>query len=107
MSAASSRIALSLAPPFGVEERGRRGAAAPEHDLVVGLDHLPDESRDDVECLQVEVVSRAVEVRRKEEDAVQAVLLAICLSADENRLLRNPVGRVRLLRVAVPEVVLL
>ena len=40
-------------------------------------------------------------------DRVEAVLLAVRLAADEQRLLRDPVGSVRLLRVALPESVFL
>ena len=54
----------------------------------------------------VEVVARAVQVRGKQEDRVQAVLLTVGLRTDEDRLLGDPVGRVRLLRIADPEVVL-
>ena len=54
----------------------------------------------------VEVVARPVEVRGQQEDRVEAVLLAVGLRADEDRLLRHAVGRVRLLRVAIPEVLL-
>ena len=61
---------------------------------------------DDVRRLEVEVVARSVEVGRQQEDRVEAVLLAVRLRADEHRLLRDAVGRVRLLGVAVPEVVL-
>ena len=57
-------------------------------------------------ALEIEVVARAVEVRRQQVDGVQAVLLAVGLAADEHRLLRDAVRRVRLLRIAVPEVVL-
>ena len=56
--------------------------------------------------LEVEVVARPVQVRRQQEDRVQAVLLAVGLRADEDRLLGDAVRRVRLLRIAVPEVVL-
>ena len=56
--------------------------------------------------LEVEVVAWPVEVRRQEEDRVEAVLLAIRLGAHEDCLLRDAVRRVRLLRVAVPEIVL-
>ena len=56
--------------------------------------------------LEVEVVAWAIEVRGEEEDRIEAVLLAVRLRADEDGLLRDAVGCVRLLRVAVPEVVL-
>ena len=93
-----------------VEELAGRRAVAPEQDLLLaalaGLDHLADQRRDHVRRLEVEVVARAVEVRGQQEDGVRAVLLAVRLRADEDRLLRDAVRRVRLLRVAVPEVVL-
>jgi hypothetical protein len=56
-----------------------------------------------VRRLEVEVVARAVQVRGEEEDRIEAVLFAVPLRADENRLLRDSVRCVRLLRVAVPE----
>src|SRR5581483_8973513 len=89
-----------------VEELARGGAVAPEHDLAVRLDHLPDQRRNHVRRLEIEVVARAVEVRRQEIDRVEPVLLAVGLRADEHGLLRHAVRRVRLLGVAVPEVVL-
>ncbi len=87
-----------------VEELPRRRAVAPEDDLVLGLEHLPDERGNHVRGLEVEVVPRPVQVRRQEEDCVQPVLLSVGLRADEDRLLRNAVRRVRLLRIAVPEI---
>ena len=56
--------------------------------------------------LEVEVVPRPVQVRGQQEDRVETVLLAVRLRADENGLLRDAVRRVRLLGVAVPELVL-
>jgi hypothetical protein len=55
---------------------------------------------------KVEVVARSVEVRGQQEDRVEPVLLAVALRADEDRLLRDAVRRVRLLGIAVPELVL-
>src|SRR5205823_2157952 len=46
------------------------------------------------------------QVDRKEVDSIRAVLLAVRLRAHEQRLLRDSVRRVRLLRVAVPQLVL-
>ena len=89
-----------------VEELPGRRAVAPQHDLVLGLDHLPDQRRDDVRRLEVEVVTRPVQIRRQQEDRIDPVLLAIRLRPDEKGLLRDAVRGVRLLRVAVPEVVL-
>jgi hypothetical protein len=93
-----------------VEELACGRAVAPEDDLrltaLLCLDHLPDQRRDHVRRLEVEVVSRAVEVDRQQVDRVDAVLLAVRLRADEQRLLGDAVGRVRLLRVALPEVFL-
>ena len=56
--------------------------------------------------LEVEVVAGAVEARRHEVDAVDAVLLPVGLRADEERALGGAVRRVRLFGVAVPELVL-
>ncbi len=81
-----------------VEELAGGRAVPPEHDPVAAVDHLPDQIRDDVRCLQVEVVARAVEVRGQQEDRVEAVLLAVRLRSDEDRLLRDAVRCNRLLR---------
>ena len=54
----------------------------------------------------VEVVVRAVEVHGKQVDAVEAVLLPVGLQLHQQHLLGQPVRRVGLLGVAVPEVVL-
>ena len=54
----------------------------------------------------VEVVARPVEVRGEQVDGVHPVLLPVGLPADEDGLLGDAVRCVRLLRVAVPEVVL-
>ena len=54
----------------------------------------------------IEVVAGPVEVHRDEVDDVEAVLLAVGLALDEQHLLGEAVRRVRLLGVAVPEVVL-
>src|SRR5690606_29126240 len=56
-----------------------------------------------VTALRVEVVARPVKVDRQEIDSVEAVLIAIALHLDEERLLRDSVRGVRLLRIAVPE----
>ena len=89
-----------------VEKLAARRAVAPEHHLVVAGEHLPDQGRDHVGGLEVEVVARPVEVRGQDVCGPKAVLLAVGLRAHEHRLLRDAVRRVRLLRVAVPEVVL-
>ena len=89
-----------------VEELAGRRAVAPEHDLAVRVDHLADQVGDHVGVRRVEVVARPVQVRGQQEHGVDAVLRAVGLRADEDRLLRDAVGRVRLLRVPVPEVVL-
>ena len=73
---------------------------------LAGIDALLDERGDDVRGGRVEVVARAVQVHGDEVDDVEAVLLAVRLALDEQHLLGQPVGRVRLLGVAVPEVVL-
>ncbi len=57
-------------------------------------------------ALRVEVVARAVEVHREEHHGVEAVLLPVGLALHEQHLLGEAVGRVGLLRVAVPEVLL-
>src|ERR1051325_9558201 len=75
------RRAAPLGRLLDVENLARRRAVAPQHNLAVAavarLDELADHGRDDVARLQVEVVARAVEIHRQQEDAVEAVLLAI------------------------------
>ena len=73
---------------------------------VLRLEELAEHGRDDVARGEVEVVARAVEVDGEEVDAREAVLLPVALEHDEERLLGDAVGGVRLLGVAVPEVVL-
>ena len=58
------------------------------------------------EVVEIEVVARAVQVDGQQVDRVRAVLLTVRLGADEQRLLRDAVRRVRLLREAVPQLVL-
>jgi hypothetical protein len=93
-----------------VEELAGRVPGAPEHDLVVtglpGFDASPDHRRDHVARVVVEVVARAVQVRRDHEGRVEPVLLAVRLRLDQEHLLREAVGGVRLLRVAAPQVLL-
>ena len=87
-----------------VEELPCRRTVAPERDALRVVEHLPDQPGNDVRRFEVEVVTRSVEVRRQQEDRVEAVLLAIGLRADEDRLLGDAVGRVRLFGIAVPQV---
>ena len=56
---------------------------------------------------RVEVVSRPVEIYGQQEDAVEAVLRPVGLRLDEQHLLGQAIGRVRLFRIAVPEIVLM
>ena len=56
--------------------------------------------------LEVDVVAWPIEVHRQEEDAVEAVLLAVRLQLDQQRFLRHSVRRVRLLGISVPQIVL-
>ena len=56
---------------------------------------------------RVEVVTRPVEVDREKVDGIEAVLLPVRLSLHQQHLLGQPVGRVRLFGVAVPQVVFL
>ena len=66
-----------------------------------------DHRRDHVRVLEVEVVARPVEVGHHRGARIEVVLAAIRVAEDEQHLLGQPVGRVRLLRVAVPDVLLL
>jgi len=94
-----------------IDEFPRGGAGAPDVDgggaAVTGVDHLLDDGGDDVGAGGVEIVPRAVEIDGDEIDGVEAVLLAIGLALDEEHLLGEAVGGVGLLRVAVPEFVLM
>ena len=100
----------ALGAILDVEELPRRRAVTPEHDRLVAalgrLEHPPDQGRDHMRALEIEVVARPVEVHRQQVDRVQPVLGPVALRADEQRLLRDPVGSVRLLGVSVPEVFL-
>ena len=62
------------------------------------------QSRDDVGGGGVEVVARPVEVDGEHVDGVEAVLGPVGLGLDEQRFLGDAVGRVRLFRVAVPQI---
>src|SRR5262249_40975277 len=73
---------------------------------LLRFDKLANQSRDDVGVLQVEVVMRPVEVDHEQVDAVEAVLLPICLELHQEELLGEPIRCVGLLRVAVPKVAL-
>ena len=68
---------------------------------------LADQGGDDVRRARIEVVARPVEIDRQQKNAVEAVLRPVRLRLDQQHLLGQPVGRVRLLRVAIPEVVFL
>ena len=54
----------------------------------------------------VEVVARTIEVHGQQVDALEPILLAVGLQLNEQHLLRQSVWRVRLLRIAVPQIVL-
>ena len=56
--------------------------------------------------LRIEVVPRPVEVHRQQEDRIEAVLLAIGLPLHQQHLLGETVRGVRLLGIAVPQVLL-
>ena len=56
---------------------------------------------------QVEIIPRAVQVDRHEHHRVEPVLLPVGVRLDQQHFLGEPVGRVRLLRIAVPDFVLL
>src|SRR5256885_7941764 len=93
-----------------MQELARGRSVAPGHDLGIvalrRLDVLADESGDYMRRGRVEVVARSVEVHGEDHRGIEAVLLAISLALDEKHLLREPVRRVRLLGISVPDVVL-
>ena len=70
-------------------------------------DHYLEVDYDLSNVIEVEVVPGAEEIDRHHDGALHAVLTVVRVEHDEERLLRDPVGRVRLLRVAVPEFALL
>ena len=82
-----------------VQELAPRRAGAPDHDLALAGDlrvvELAHQRREHVRAREVEVVVRAVEVRRHRGDEVAAVLLAVGLAQLDAGDLRD---RVRLVR---------
>ena len=70
------------------------------------LDALADERRNHVRGLQVEVVPRAIQVHRQHIGALQSVLSVVTIQHHHGGLLGDAVGRIGLLWVAVPEVLL-
>ena len=54
----------------------------------------------------IEVVTRAIQIRRKQEDAVETVLSSIGLSLNQQQLLGDAVRRVCFFRVPIPQVIL-
>jgi len=59
-----------------------------------------------VRRLGIEVVSGSIEVHWQEEDGVVAVLLPVSLGLYQQHFLRQPVWRIGLLGVSVPQIVL-
>src|SRR3954467_8374638 len=93
-----------------VEELAGRAAVTPEgHERgpgVARLGELADHRRDDVRGLEVEIVPGPVQVDGQHVDGIHPVLGAVGLALHQQHLLGQAVGRVGLLRVAVPDVVL-
>src|SRR5262249_13048383 len=56
---------------------------------------------------QVKVVSRTVHINRQQINPAKPILLAVGLELNQEHLLRQPIGSVGLLRVAVPQILLL
>ncbi len=87
------------------------GAISPYDDLFTsildGVITLFDERRDHVRPTGIDVVAWAIEVRREQENRVEAVLGPIGLGLDQQHLLGQPIWRVGLFGIAVPEIVLL
>src|SRR5262249_12051057 len=71
-----------------------------------GIYALFDERRDHVRRTGIEVVAGPVEVHGQKEDRLEIVLLTIRLRLHEQHLLGRPIRRVRLLRIAIPEIIL-
>ncbi len=55
-------------------------------------------------AVEIEVVARPIEIGGEQVDGVESVLGPVGLSLDEEHLLGEAVGSVRLLRVSVPEI---
>src|SRR2546429_9197558 len=72
-----------------VEELACRRSVTPQNHPLSVLEHLPDQIRDHVRRLEVEVVARAVQICGKEEDGVQSVTVTVCLRSRDGRLLRH------------------
>src|SRR5439155_20966616 len=92
-----------------VEEVARRVPRAPAGDRrrvsALRLEALADQGGNDVGSLEVEIVTRPVEIRGEQVDGVEAVLFPVGLRLHDQHLLGEAVGGVGLIRVAVPEVV--
>ena len=129
MSSARSTIAISVAEPrltgsrsssslktehdpigcvVDVEELASGLSRPPQDDLVAAcvssLDAFPDDRRDHMARVLVEVVAGPVQVRRDHEGRIEPVLVTIGLRLHQEHLLRQPVRSIRLLRVPVPQV---
>ena len=104
---------LARSPPPRRRHRGTRGYRSHRprprrvSHVLLGRHDLADQGRDDVRGARVEVVAGPIEVDREQVDRVEAILLAVGLRLHQQDLFGQPVGGVGLLRVAVPEVVLM
>jgi len=75
--------------------------------MLTRLHALADQRRDDVRRVWLEIVARAIQIDRQQEDAVEAILLAIRLALHQQHLFRQAIGGVGLLWIAVPKVLFL
>src|SRR5947209_9570404 len=73
---------------------------------MASVDTLLDQGRYHVRLCWIEVVPRAIQVHRQQENGPESVLLPVSLALYEEHLLGEPIGRIGLLWVPVPEVVL-
>src|SRR5438552_2099628 len=85
-------------------------SGAPNRDARRGciscLDALADQCRNDVGRSRIEIVSGSIQIRGQQVNCVKTVLRPISLGLDQQRFLGQAVWSIRLLGVAVPQVIL-
>jgi len=90
-----------------MDKLARRLTSSPDSDRctpgTLGIKAFLDDGGDDVRFVRVELVPRAIEIDQDQMDGVHVVFVPICLSLHQHEPLRQAIGGVGLLRVAVPE----
>ncbi len=74
--------------------------------MLFSFQVLPDQGRDHVRTGRVEVITRTIKVHRQQEDRVVPILLAVSLRLHQQHFLCQPVRRIGLFGVTVPQVFL-